>query len=102
MPPPPAQMTTAPRSSSQVTGWISRICTGRGEGTTRRHAAPSWRKLHPLAAASASAASFSYTGPTNFVGLPNAGSAGSTATMVSRVTTGLPGGSMARSSCWMR
>ena len=28
MPPPPAQMTTAPRSSSQEMGWISRIWRG--------------------------------------------------------------------------
>jgi hypothetical protein len=32
MPPPPAQMTTAPWSSSQVMGWISRICWGWGLG----------------------------------------------------------------------
>ena len=57
IPPPPAQMTTAPRSSSQLIGAISRMRRGSGEGTTRRHAAPSGRNVQPLSAASASAAS---------------------------------------------
>ena len=57
MPPPPAQMTTAPRSSSQVIGSISRIFLGSGEGTTRRHEDPSGLNVQPLAAASLSPAS---------------------------------------------
>ena len=36
MPPPPAQITTAPWSSSQRIGRISKMRLGRGEGTTRR------------------------------------------------------------------
>ena len=57
MPPPPAQMTTAPRSSSQLIGWISTIRRGSGDGTTRRQADPSCRNAQPFLAASASAAS---------------------------------------------
>ena len=59
IPPPPAHTTTAPRSSSQLIGWISRICFGSGEGTTRRHAEPSGRNAQPFLAASASAAPLS-------------------------------------------
>jgi hypothetical protein len=36
MPPPPAQITTAPRSSSASMAWISKIRLGCGDGTTRR------------------------------------------------------------------
>src|SRR6201986_690585 len=57
MPPPPAQMTTAPRSSSQVIGSIYRIFLGSGEGTTRRQEDPSGLNVQPLAAASLSPAS---------------------------------------------
>ena len=36
MPPPPAQITTTPCSSSQRIGRISKMRFGRGDGTTRR------------------------------------------------------------------
>ena len=41
MPPPPVQITTAPCSSSQRIGRISKIRFGSGEATTRRHLSPS-------------------------------------------------------------
>ena len=53
MPPPPAQMTTAPCSSSQRIGRISKIRLGRGDGTTRRQLAPSGLTSQPFSAASA-------------------------------------------------
>ena len=37
IPPPPAQITIVPCSSSHLTGRISKIRLGSGEGTTRRH-----------------------------------------------------------------
>ncbi len=53
MPPPPAQMTTAPWSSNQRIGRISKMRFGRGEGTTRRQWAPSGLTAQPFSAASA-------------------------------------------------
>jgi hypothetical protein len=58
MPPPPAQTTSDPRSSSHEIGSISMICCGSGEGTTRRQAAPSCRNTHALSLASASASAW--------------------------------------------
>ena len=57
MPPPPVQMTTAPRSSSQRIGRISKIRFGSGEATTRRHLSPSGLIAQPFSAASRSASS---------------------------------------------
>ena len=55
MPPPPAQMTTAPCSSIQRIGRISKIRLGRGDGTTRRQLDPSGLTCQPFSAASAAA-----------------------------------------------
>ena len=95
-------MTTQPCASSHSTGRISTIRFGSGEGTTRRQLAPSCRTTHPRRAASSSAASAEYTGPTNLVGLANAGSSGSTWVIVSMVASGLSAGSRLPSSCSMR
>ena len=62
MPPPPAQITIVPRSSSHLTGRISKIRCGMGEGTTRRHFCPSCLKIHFFSAAMRSASGLSYTG----------------------------------------
>ena len=48
-PPPPAQMSTTPWSSSQRIGRISKMCCGWGEGTTRRQLSPSGLKAQPFA-----------------------------------------------------
>ena len=55
IPPPPAQITTVPCSSSQRIGRISKIRFGAGDGTTRRRWAPSRLNTQPFSAASASA-----------------------------------------------
>ena len=55
IPPPPAQITTAPCSSSHRIGRISKIRFGAGDGTTRRRWSPSRLNTQPFSAASASA-----------------------------------------------
>ncbi len=57
IPPPPAQMTMVPFSSSHFTGRISKIRFGRGLGTTRRNLSPSGAMLQPFSAARRSASS---------------------------------------------
>jgi hypothetical protein len=99
MPPPPAQITTVPFSSSHLIGLISKIRLGSGDGTTRRHRSPSCLNAHPFSAASASAVALSYTGPTNFVGSPKAGSEGSTSTIVRMVANGTSAARRFPSSC---
>ena len=69
-------------------GRISKMRLGSGEGTTRRQCSPSCLNVQPFSAATASACCLSYMGPTNLVGSANAGSAGSTSTMVSTVAKG--------------
>ena len=59
IPPPPAQMTTVPCSSSQRIGRISKIRFGAGDGTTRRSRSPSRLNTQPFSAARAAAASSS-------------------------------------------
>ena len=58
MPPPPAQITIVPCSSSHLIGRISKMRFGRGDGTTRRHLSPSCLKTQPFSAASRSASAF--------------------------------------------
>jgi hypothetical protein len=60
-------MTTTSFSMSHRTGRISKIRRGSGDGTTRRQEGPSGLNIQPFPAASSSARSRSYTGPTNFV-----------------------------------
>ncbi len=50
MPPPPAQITSVPFSSSQRTGRSSKMRFGSGEGTTRRQRSPSGRITQPFSA----------------------------------------------------
>ena len=57
IPPPPAQITTDPLSSSQRIGRISMMRLGKGDGTTRRQESPSCLKVQDLSAASRSACS---------------------------------------------
>src|SRR5712691_733728 len=52
MPPPPAQTTIAPRPASSRISGSSISSRGSGDGTTRRHAVPSWRTSQPPWAAS--------------------------------------------------
>ena len=59
MPPPPAQMTTAPFSSSHRIWRSSKMRRGLGEGTTRRKWLPSGLTVQPPSAASASAVGLS-------------------------------------------
>ena len=59
MPPPPAQITTAPCSSSQRIGRISKIRRGRGDATTAPELAPSGLTTQPFASASAAASASS-------------------------------------------
>ena len=59
IPPPPAQITTVPCSSSQRIGRISKIRRGRGDATTRRNFAPSGLTTQPFASASARASASS-------------------------------------------
>ncbi len=47
MPPPPAQMTIVPFSSSHLIGRCSKMRVGTGEGTTRRQRSPSSLKAQP-------------------------------------------------------
>lgn len=58
-PPPPVQMTTAPLAASSLIMSSSTIRTGSGEGTTRRHAAPSRRICQPRSPASRVAVAWS-------------------------------------------
>ncbi len=102
IPPPPVQMTTTPLSSSVRIGSISKMRRGTGEGTTRRHPAPSCLTVQPFSAASRWAASCAYTGPTNFVGSAMAGSSGSTSVIVRTVASCLSNGSRLPSSCSIR
>jgi hypothetical protein len=51
MPPPPAQTTMVPLSSSHFTGRISKMRRGSGEATTRRQPGPSRFTLQPFSAA---------------------------------------------------
>ena len=55
IPPPPAQMTTVPFSIIHLIGRISKMRSGSGEGTTRRHLEPSCLNVQPLAPANRSA-----------------------------------------------
>ena len=84
MPPPPAQITTLPFSSSQLIGLISKIRFGRGLGTT---ASPSGAMLQPVVRPDA-VLSRPQTGPIGLLGAWKAGSCGSTSTWVSRVAKG--------------
>ena len=59
IPPPPAQITTTPCSSSHRIGRISKIRFGAGDGTTRRRRSPSRLNTQPFSAASASASASS-------------------------------------------
>ena len=82
MPPPPAQMTIVPFSSSHLIGRISKIRLGSGEGTTRRHfVAVRLERPALLGRQAFGRPPCSYTGPTNLVGSAKAGSSGSTSTM---------------------
>ena len=51
MPPPPAQMTIVPFSSSHLIGRCSKIRVGAGEGTTRRQRSPSGLNAQPYSLA---------------------------------------------------
>ncbi len=102
IPPPPVQITTTPLSSSVRIGPISKMRRGTGEGTTRRHPAPSGLTVQPRSAASWWASASEYTGPTNFVGSAIAGSSGSTSTIVRTVASCLSNGSRLPSSCSIR
>src|SRR4051794_10051013 len=102
MPPPPVQMTTAPFSSSHSTGRISNSWRGSGDATTRRHLSPSGLTVQPFSPARRSASSLEYTGPMNLVGFSNAGSAGSTSTIVRTVASGFSFGRRLPSSCSIR
>jgi hypothetical protein len=57
IPPPPAQITTASRSSNHSTGSTPKMRFGNGEGTTRRKLSPSGLKTQPLSFASRSESS---------------------------------------------
>ncbi|MNP24313.1 hypothetical protein D3C76_1170660 [compost metagenome] len=99
MPPPPAQMTTVPFSSSHLIGRISKMRLGRGLATTRRNLSPSGAMAQPFSLASASASSFEYTGPIGLVGFWKAGSFASTSTWVRMVAKGTSKGSRLPISC---
>ena len=96
MPPPPAQITTQPFSSSDLIGLISKIRFGTGDGTTRRNLPPSGLNVHPFSASRRAASSASYSGPIGFVGFAKAGSSASTSIIVSSVARWRSKGSCCR------
>ena len=57
MPPPPAAITMALRSSSHLIGRSSKMRFGSGEATTRRQSLPSGLKTHDFSAESSAASS---------------------------------------------
>ena len=102
IPPPPAQITTQPGSSSHLMGRRSKIRRGTGEGTTLRMLSSSGLNAKPRSAASLPASGLSYSGPIGLLGSAKAGSSGSTSTIVSSEASGLSNGSRFPSSCSMR
>src|SRR6476661_1260634 len=88
-PPPPLAITMTPSATSvRITG-VSTIEYGSGLGTTRRH--PPWGSAfitQPRCSSSFFARVSLKNGPTNFVGLRNAGSFGRTRVSERIVTTG--------------
>ena len=57
MPPPPAQMTIDPASSSVRIAGVPKMRLGSGEGTTRRMLSPSGLNAHPFSACRRAASS---------------------------------------------
>ena len=76
------------------------MCRGSGDGTTRRQLSPSGLNTQPFAALQRVRLRPSCrSGPTNLVGSSNAGSSGSTCTIVRIVASGASGGIALPSSC---
>ena len=73
IPPPPAQITTQPCSSSHSTGSTPKIRCGSGEGTTRRKLSPSGLNSHPFSFASRAASSFVVDRPDRLRRIPERG-----------------------------